>query len=802
MQIGKAFDEGQKRLGAVRSIRHYRRLLWRSKWYLLIAGSIVTCVSIVIAAVLAARTPQELATAMIGVENTADVTAVKDVSGLMQAQSDLIQSRAFLQDIVQKISLRFALKHFSRSSTFESVSVDSSAAEGTYRFIVNTKNGEDYSVLFDNDSGGLLSPSRYLSRHSASVAFTGSLKSLSSLRGGGLSLVFSQRFVNAPHDFTFRVRAPENALEDLFGAVSVKESDSRNGVTNIAVSVKGRDYKLIADVANAIATAFVQKNVNFKKARTRSLVASLEKQLEAVSRDQEASTEALRSFQSANPGVGLSEDVKQRINNLGQMEKGAFEAKRALSEGRELLDKYSAASLADRQDVSQQIVAYLAARNLTASAAYQTELSELSTQAREFRRSYAEDHPLRVENQQKLEKLAGEIVAALQNYVSSTQRGVEGQSADIQSRYSELQSLPSKELQLAELQRRHQIFSDIYSTVMSRYNQAKVLDASEEAEVFVMDPALPPVPPPPAVPKILAIALLAALMITLLPVIVADYFDKTAHSEDDFTVRTGGTVLEGIPRIDLLRKKALHGGVNGWHGINGASLITIQNEEGVSKEVFRALRTKLMLALFDTKEKSLVVTSLEPGAGKSTVTANVAYAVAQQQTKTVVIDADLRRGTLYKWFSTPQGPGLSDYLASPEPFSVGRVDALLQPTTLPNLFFISAGTPVQASSELLASDKFVLLKKELASRFSFIVVDSSPIEAVVDAAVFAHLFSAFLVVARAGRTDVAELTRKLAEFPVIEEKVLGFVVNDVFSERTAKYYHYSGYYSAAKPDKR
>jgi tyrosine-protein kinase Etk/Wzc len=751
---------------------------------------------------MATRKPQELATAMIGVENTADVTAVKDVSGLMQAQSDLIQSRAFLQNIVQKLSLRFALKHYVRSSIFESVSVDSSAAEGTYRFLVNTKNGEDYSVLFDNDSGGLLSPSHYLSRHAASVVSTGSLKSLSSLRGGGLSLDFSQRFVNAPHDFIFRIRAPENALEDLFGAVSVKESDSRNGVSNIAVSVKGRDYKLIADIANTIAEMFVQKNVNFKKARTRDLVASLEKQLDAVSRDQEASTEALRSFQSANPGVGLTEDVKQRINNLGQMEKGAFESKRALSDGHELLGKYASAAPTDRQDVAQQIVAFLMSRNQTSAATYQTELSELSSQAREFKRSYAEDHPLRVENQQKLDKVTGEIAATLQNYVSSTQKGVEGQSADIQSRYSELQSLPSKELQLAELQRRHQIFSDIYSTVMSRYNQAKVLDASQEAEVFVMDPALPPVPPPPAVPKILAMAMLAALMITLLPVIVADYFDKTAHSEDDFTVKTGGIVLEGIPRIDLLRKKALHGGVNGWHGINGASLITIQNEEGMSKEVFRALRTKLMLALVDTKEKSLVVTSLEPGAGKSTITANVAYAVAQQQTKTVVIDADLRRGTLYKWFSKSQGPGLSDYLASSEPFSAARVDALLQPTTLPNLFFISAGTPVQASSELLASDRFVRLKNELASRFSFIAVDSSPIEAVVDAAVFAHLFSAFLVVARAGQTDVVELTRKLAEFPVIEEKVLGFVVNDVFSERTAKYYHYSSYYSAAKPDKR
>jgi tyrosine-protein kinase Etk/Wzc len=208
-----------------------------------------------------------------------------------------------------------------------------------------------------------------------------------------------------------------------------------------------------------------------------------------------------------------------------------------------------------------------------------------------------------------------------------------------------------------------------------------------------------------------------------------------------------------------------------------------------------------MLTLVNTPEKSVVVTSLEPGAGKSTIAANLAYALAQQQTKTVVIDADLRRGTLYKWFGKSQGPGLSDFIASSDPVTPSSIDALLQATTLPNLFLVSAGTPVQSSSELLASERFAQIKAEIAKRFQLMIVDSPPIEAVSDAAVFAHMFSGFLVVARAGRTDVGELTRKIGEYPIIEEKVLGFVLNGVSSERSAKYYRYSSYYAAAKPDK-
>jgi capsular exopolysaccharide synthesis family protein len=791
----------QQRGEAIQRIRHYRNLLWRSKWYLLASGVIVTCISLTVLVVFVNRHHDEPTTAIIGVENTADLTAVKDVSGLMQAQSDLILSRTFLKDIVRSLSLQLAVRKFDRGSIFDSVLVDSQAIAGDYRFAIDKKNKDAFAVYFAKETAQGFSLRDIVSAGGAAQVYKGKISELSVLDGQGMHLVFSPQFRDAPHDFRFKIRPMQNAVEDLFDAMTVKESDSRSGVSNIAVTVKGRDYRLVADVANAVADAFVQKNASFKSARTRSVVASLEKQLEAVSRDLSSSAEMLRSFRAANPTVGLSEDVKQRVSGLSQMEKGAFDAKKSLADAQDAEARYSAASTEDKVRIAQEILVLLAARNVTSTSAYQSELSDLTAQARDLGRNYADDHPLRLENTRKLEKLSDDIIASLKGYISSTQSSLAGKSTEIQSMYSELQSLPSKELQLAELERRHTIFSDIYSTVLSRYNQAKVLNTGEVAEVFVMDQAVPPIPPPVNVPKLLTLVFAISLAIAVLPVLVADYFDRTAHSEDDFVLKTGSMVLEGVPNIAVLHRTSHNGHWNGKHGNNGATLITIQNEEGVSKEVFRALRTKMMLRLFDVREKSIVVTSLEPGAGKSTIAANLAYALAQQQLKTIVVDGDIRRGSLYKWFGKKQGPGLSDFITSPDAVTPETVASLIQPTNLPNLSFISAGTPVQSSSELLASERFAGLKEELARRFQLVVMDSPPLEAVIDAAVMAPLFSGFLVVARAGQTNVAELTRKIGEFPVIEEKVLGFVLNDVSSDRSAKYYRYSSYYAAAPPDK-
>jgi capsular exopolysaccharide synthesis family protein len=784
----------------IRRFKHYRHLLWRSKWYLIVFGATLVIISMVAAVVSVSRPHDEPATVLIGVENTAELTAVKDVSGLMQAQSDLILSRTFLNDIAQNLSLQFALRKYTRAEVFDTVRIDSAAVTGKYSIKIDKKRNDSFSVYFAEETReGASDVLAFLKR--PTELFKGKLSELSALTVDGIRLVFSSRFRAAPHDFKFKIMDLQHAVEDLYGRTTVKESDSRSGVSNISVSVKGHDYRLIAEIANSIGDAFVEKSVRFKRARTTSVVSSLEKQLETVSRDLSASSEALRNFRSANPSVGLSDNIKQRIGGLSQLEKGVFDTKKSLSDAQDMLGRYEAASGDDKVRIAGEIAIFLASRDVASASGYRTELSDLVAQARDQERTYASDHPVRVENARKIESLTSNISSLLNNYVSTSKNSLAGKSSDVQSMVSELQNLPSKELELAELERRHQIFSDIYSTVLSRYNQVKVLNTGEVAEVYVMDRAVPPIPPPVSLPKLMALALIAALSVTLLPLLAYDFFDRTAHTEVDFNEKAGHHLLEGIPKIKAFRNHARNGMIKHGHGNNGFAPVTLQDKEVIVREIFRVLRTKTLLKLDSYIEKSIIVTSLEPGAGKSTVTANLAYAIARQKIKTLVIDADLRRGTLYKWFGKKQDPGLSDYINAAEtPGSAAQdgVSSLIQATSIPDLFFISAGKPEMMSSELLASGRFEQLKRELEKRFSFIIVDSPPLDALADAAILAPMFSAFLIVARAGSTDIQDLTQRIAEFPIIEDKVLGYVLNSVSHGRASKYYKYAAYYSTPK----
>jgi tyrosine-protein kinase Etk/Wzc len=499
--------------------------------------------------------------------------------------------------------------------------------------------------------------------------------------------------------------------------------------------------------------------------------------------------------------VGLTDNVKQRIGGLSQLQKGLFDTKKSLSDAQNMQERYQASSGDDKVRIAGEIIVFLASRGVASASSYQTELNDLVVQARDQERSYASDHPIRVDNARKTETLTNDISSLLHDYIATSKNSLTGKSTDVQSMVSELQNLPTKELQLAELERRHQIFSDINSAVLSRYNQVKVLNTGEVAEVFVMDRAMPPIPPPVSLPKLMALALIAALSITLLPLLAYDFFDRTAHTEVDFNEKAGHHLLEGIPTIKVFRQYMQNGAAKHGHGTNGFAPITLQDKEVVIKEIFRVLRTKTLLKLDTYLEKSIIITSLEPGAGKSTVAANLAYAIARQKIKTLLIDGDLRRGTLYKWYGKKQEPGLSDYINAAEAQGGNGFDgisSLIQTTSNPDLSFISAGKPEMMSSEVLASDRFGQLKRELEKRFSFIIIDSPPIDALADAAILAPLFSGVLVVARAGATDIQELLQRIAEFPNIEEKVLGYVLNNVSHSRSSKYYKYAAYYSTPK----
>jgi len=172
--------------------------------------------------------------------------------------------------------------------------------------------------------------------------------------------------------------------------------------------------------------------------------------------------------------------------------------------------------------------------------------------------------------------------------------------------------------------------------------------------------------------------------------------------------------------------------------------------------------------LFREKEdKSLVITSLEKGEGKSTMAANLALSLCQQNQRVLLIDGDLRRGTLHGFFGLEQSPGLSEFLSSGEPNDLPVQGTLIRHTYLPNLYVITSGKANFNSSELLSSPKFAKIKEALSKKFDMIIFDAPPLGAVADAIVVNNLFGDILLSSMPGPPTLLTSIKRLRNFPFL-----------------------------------
>jgi tyrosine-protein kinase Etk/Wzc len=184
---------------------------------------------------------------------------------------------------------------------------------------------------------------------------------------------------------------------------------------------------------------------------------------------------------------------------------------------------------------------------------------------------------------------------------------------------------------------------------------------------------------------------------------------------------------------------------------------------------------------------------MESGTGKSFIAANLAATIATQNIRTILVDADLRRGILYKTFNCAKLPGLSEALALSGMIGAATAGPLIQKTAIPYLSFISAGNGSPASSEFLASTRFAALREALAKQFAVVIIDSAPIGVVSDAAVIAPLVSQYIVVVKAAKTSVHDVIKKVSGFPSIEKRLMGYVLNFSEEKKTSNYYKRSKY---------
>ena len=185
----------------------------------------------------------------------------------------------------------------------------------------------------------------------------------------------------------------------------------------------------------------------------------------------------------------------------------------------------------------------------------------------------------------------------------------------------------------------------------------------------------------------------------------------------------------------------------------------------------------------------MTISSPGVGDGKSFVSSNLALSFANLGHRTIVVDGDIRRGTIHRLFNGERGAGLTEYL-------VGEIDpaAVVRRTQFPSLDYIPSGNWRTNGPELLSSPSMRTLLGKLKSQYEVIILDSPPLGAGSDSYILASLTGHLLLVLRTGQTDRAFTETKLEAFDRLPVRILGAVLNAVPATGPYQYYYYASEY--------
>ncbi|QZY47742.1 tyrosine-protein kinase domain-containing protein [Mycolicibacterium austroafricanum] len=306
--------------------------------------------------------------------------------------------------------------------------------------------------------------------------------------------------------------------------------------------------------------------------------------------------------------------------------------------------------------------------------------------------------------------------------------------------------------------------------------------AAPDARVIVEQRAS--IPDEPIIPKTarnIAIGLLLGALLGTGFAILRDMLDNTVKDREVLEEITGAGIVGSVP-LDKDRRKQ-------------AAISFDRDNSGIA-EAFRKLRTNLQFLAVDNPPRVIVVTSSMPSEGKSTTAINIALALAEAEHNVVLVDGDMRRPTLHKYLDLVGAVGFSTVLSGG-----AALEEALQKTRFPGLTVLTSGAIPPNPSELLGSLSARKLLSELRAQFDYVIVDSTPLLAVTDAAILAAGADGVLIMARFGQTKREQLTHAVGNLEGVGAPLLGAVFTMVPTRGSSSYSYNYSYYGTDGPQR-
>jgi non-specific protein-tyrosine kinase len=314
--------------------------------------------------------------------------------------------------------------------------------------------------------------------------------------------------------------------------------------------------------------------------------------------------------------------------------------------------------------------------------------------------------------------------------------------------------------------------SALLSTLTGQYATLQATQAQSLESVSVAAAASKPLQP--SSPKVLldtALGLVAGLLLALGIAALVEYLDQGLSSEEDVRERLGVPCLAVIPRFYAGSQHRQH------------------RDADRAQEAYRRLRTNLLFSELEGPLKSIVITSVRPGEGKTRTAANLAVALATSEQAVLLVDADMRRPAQHRLFGKPLRNGMSEMLIAATPGGIPSLNGS-HATQYENLGVITCGVLPPNPSELLASSRTRFLIRGLEQQCDVVVLDTPPAPAVTDALSVAAHTSGAIVVVEAGKTNAEQARVVINALRGVHANVLGVVLNKAKSRKLGAYYYY------------
>ncbi len=538
----------------------------------------------------------------------------------------------------------------------------------------------------------------------------------------------------------------QDATADYSSRLSVALNDEKSTVVNL--TLQDVCTQRAEDVLNTLISVYNENWVKDKNQIAVSTSMFINERLGVIERELGNVDEDISSYKSEN----LLPDV-QAAASMYMAESSETNAKIQTLNTQLSMTRYVRSYLTGASSRNQLLPANSGIEN----SGIEKQIAEYNTlqlRRNDLVANSSETNPLVVDMDHSLHALRDAIIRTLDNYVTTLNTQLRALQQSARQTTARIAANPSQGKYLLSVERQQKVKESLYLFLLQKREENELSQAFTAYNTrVIMPPSGSMAPTAPAKKNVLLIAFVIGLIVPVAVIFLRESMNTRIRGRKDLDALTLPFVGE-IPQAATKKK-----GTSDKKSTENNPIVVHEGSRDIINEAFRVLRTNLEF-MTDKEQHSnvIVVTSFNPGSGKSFLAVNIAVSLAIKQKKVLVIDGDMRHGSTSAYVGSPQ-TGLSNYLSG----HVNNLkDIIVTDARHANLQFLPVGTIPPNPTELLFSDRLKQLIDTVRNQYDYIFIDCPPIEMVADTQIIEQLADRTLFVVRTGlleRSMLPELQR-------------------------------------------